>query len=145
MAITFGVLIDADHILAVPEYVSNNGLAAILKPTWDDGTGLVWRSVFHEPMGFFIVAPLAIGWRFMLPLLFWSSHVATDYLQAETLEHSAIVESVFLVVVCGGIVAVQYSRWRALRPESDFKDYVTHLLATVKDYVLGRGAVISRR
>lgn len=134
MAITFGVLIDADHLFAAPRYISANGWDAILRATWDDGSGHVWRSLFHEPIGFFVVAPLAIGWRFMVPLLFWGMHVGIDWLQNVTLEYSALVESVFLFLVVGGIVNLTYTRWRALRPGSSFSEYLAYLSSSIKSY-----------
>jgi len=134
VAATFGVLIDADHLFAAPRYISANGWDAILAPTWDDGSGHVWRSLLHEPVGFFVVAPLAVGWRLMAPLLFWGMHVFIDWLQNATIEQSALVESVFLVLVVSGIVQVTYRRWKAIRPGSSFSEYLTYASSYVKSY-----------
>lgn len=127
VAITFGVLLDADHLFAAPRYISDNGWAAILRPTWDDGSGLPWRSLLHYPIGFFVVAPLAVGWRYLLPLLFWSVHVGIDELQKATLSQSAAIESAVLVGACSGIFAVQYRRWAALTPDGDLGGYLSHI------------------
>jgi len=132
VALTFGVFIDADHLFALPRHVSDNGWAALLWPSWDDGSGLPWRSLLHQPIGFFVVAPLAIGWRYMLPLLFWGVHVGMDELQMATLEHSAVIESTLLAAVCSGILALQYRRWVALSPGSGFTDYLDHLWARTR-------------
>ena len=124
VAITFGILIDADHLFAAPRYISDNGFGAVLSPTWDDGSGLPWKSVFHEPAGAFIVVPLAIGWRYMVPLVFWGSHVAADELQAATLKDSALVESALILATCAGILYVAYSRWSVLNPGSSFQSFL---------------------
>jgi len=112
VALLFGIALDIDHLFAAPGYVGRNGFGAILRPSWDDGTGAVWRSVLHYPMGAFLVMPLAVGWRLMLPLVFWVSHLSIDYLQSATIAYSALVESLFLGVICSGIFALGYYRWR---------------------------------
>lgn len=137
-AITFGVVIDADHLFALPRYVSDNGAAAILSPTWDDGSGLPWKSSFHHPEGAFVVGYLAVGWRFLIPLLFWGSHVVIDEFQLATLEHSAVIESVFLAAVIGGILMLGYRRWLELEPEGDFQQFMLY----VKERM--RGALTAR-
>jgi len=138
VALTFGVLIDADHLFALPRYVSDNGWAAILRPTWDDGSGLPWRSLLHEPVGFFVIAPLSVGWRLLIPLLFWGVHVGMDELQMATLEHSAAVESVLLASVCSGIFAVQFRRWASVNPGCGLPDYARHLGTRTRAVLLSR-------
>ena len=129
---TFGVIIDADHLFALPRYVSDNGVAAILRPTWDDGSGIPWKSSFHHPEGAFVVGYLAVGWRFLIPLLFWGTHVAIDEFQLATLEYSAIVESVFLGVAITGIFVLGYWRWLKLEPDGDLRQYLVHIRERVR-------------
>ncbi len=112
VALLFGIGLDLDHLFAAPSYIGRHGFGAILAPTWDDGSGLVWRSVLHYPAGAFLVVPLAVGWRLMLPIIFWLSHLSIDYLQSATLAYSALVESILLGAVCSGIFALAYYRWR---------------------------------
>lgn len=131
VAITFGVLIDADHLFAAPRYISDNGWDAILAPTWDDASGLPWKSSFHHPEGAFIVGYLSIGWRLFIPMLFWGSHVALDELQLAAVEHSALVESVLLVSIIGGILAISHHRWSKLDPEGDLLAYCTYVSGEV--------------
>lgn len=138
VAIIFGVMIDLDHIFAAPGYISANGWDAIMRATWDDGSGRVWRSLFHEPVGFFVVAPLAVGWRFMVPLLFWGTHLGVDWLQTATIEYSAVVESAFLVLVVAGIVHVLYRRWKALNPGSNFPAYLAFASSSIRSYFSSR-------
>lgn len=127
VALMFGVLLDADHIFAAPRYLSENGWEALFRPTWNDGSGLPWRSLLHYPIGFFVVAPLAAGWRFMLPLLFWGLHVGTDELQNATLSQSAVIESAVLAGACSGIFFVQYRKWAALTPGGGLPEYLSHI------------------
>ena len=129
-ALTFGVIIDADHLFAVPRYVSENGVAAILNPSWDDGSGLPWKSAFHHPEGAFVVGYLSIGWRLLIPLIFWGTHVAIDEFQLATIEYSGLIESIFLGAVVVGIVSLGYSRWLHLEPDGDFRLYMAHLKKT---------------
>ncbi len=137
VAILFGVALDLDHLFAVPGYVGRNGFGAILAPSWDDGSGAVWRSLIHYPIGSFVVIPLAVGWRFMLPLLFWASHLAIDYVQSATLAYSAIVEAAFLSVTCIAIFGLGYYRWRVAKGASGVFPFLVYLKDTAK-YYLGR-------
>jgi len=111
VALTFGVLVDADHLFAVPRYVEANGWASLLAPTWDDGSGHQWKSLFHYPIGAAIVAPLAIGWRFLIPLTFWGTHVFVDHFQTWTIDYWAPIEAVTFTAASAGIVYFSYSRW----------------------------------
>jgi len=129
VALTFGVLLDADHIFGAHRYITDNGWAAVLRPTWDDGSGLPWKSLLHYPVGFFVVAPLSVGWNFLLPLLFWGAHVGLDELQGATLDHSAAIESALLVSACAGVFAVKYHRWTALTPDGGLSGYLSHIRA----------------
>lgn len=74
-----------------------------------------------------MVAPLAIGWRYFLPLLFWGVHVGIDELQKATLEQSAVIESAVLIGACSGVFYVQYSRWAALTPGGSLAGYMAHI------------------
>jgi len=138
VALLFGVVIDADHLFAVPRYVSDNGVAAILSPTWDDGSGLPWKSSFHHPEGAFVVGYLAIGWRLFIPFLFWGTHLAIDEFQLATIEYSGIIELIFLSAVVGGIVVLGYRRWLAVEPDGDFQHYMAYLKSTLKRHLSRR-------
>lgn len=141
VALLFGIALDLDHVFAAPDYISRNGFGAILRPSWDDGTGFVWRSVLHYPMGVFLVMPLAVGWRLMFPLIFWSAHLLMDHLQSITLAHSALVESAFLGAVSSGIVALGYYRWRAASGSSGLSAFLSYLKNGLQSWVAGsRGA-----
>ncbi len=127
IALLFGIGIDLDHLFAVPGYIDRNGLAALLRPSWDDGSGALWRSLLHDPMGAFVVIPLAVGWRFLLPLLIWSSHLMIDYAQAATLSYSALVESAFLGALCASIFSLGYYRWRVSEASTGLVPYLNYI------------------
>lgn len=131
----FGVVVDFDHVFAAPRYIGDNGWSAVLRPTWDDGSGEPYKSLFHEPIAFFVVSPLSIGWRYLLPLLAWSSHVGLDWLQNNTLAYSAPVEAAMLSAACAGVLVVAYTRWSEVREESSFGLYVLYLRDAVKTYL----------
>ena len=128
-------MIDADHLFALPRYVSDNGVGAILSPSWDDGSGLPWKSSFHHPDGAFVVGYLALGWRLFIPMIFWGTHVAIDEFQLATLQYSAVIESVFLTSMVIGILVVGYRRWLDMEPDGDFKQYLAHLKTRAKELV----------
>jgi len=139
VALLFGIGLDIDHLFAAPGYVARNGWGAILAPSWDDGSGLAWRSLMHYPVGAFVVMPLAVGWRLMLPLLFWLSHLFMDYLQAATLAYSAMVEGAFFAMACSGIFAIGYYRWRAAAGSSGLVPFLVHVKNQLKSLFDGSG------
>ena len=124
VALSFGVLIDADHLFAAPRYVGDNGLGAILRPSWDDGSGLPWRSLIHYPIGAFVVLPLSVGWRFMIPALFWGVHLVVDQLQAWLIHWNTPAEAALLTGACAGIVLIWYRRWLDVTPDGDFRQFI---------------------
>lgn len=124
VALMFGVLIDADHLFGAPRYVSHNGGAALLRRSWDDGSGLPWKSLLHYPVGAFVVAPLSIGWRYFLPVLFWAMHLELDYIQNATLSWSTPIEAALMTSSCIGIVYMLHRNWTAANPDGDFRQFL---------------------
>ena len=135
VALSFGVLIDADHLLALPRYVHDNGAAAILAPTWDDGSGLPWKSAYHHGDGAFVVGYLSVGSRLFYPFIFWGIHLAMDELQLAAIEYSTSIEVAILSTSIIGIVYIGYFRWHALEPDKGFAEYVSHLKSIVRKSV----------
>lgn len=132
VVLLFGVAIDVDHAFAAPRYITDNGWSAILLPTWDDGSGLPWKSLFHYPVGAMIVFPLAVGWRLLLPFTFWGMHVAIDYLQEAIVNYSNPVELVMFCATVYGIAFVRYRRWKELGAEGTFTQYLSKVVADSK-------------
>ncbi len=135
VALSFGVLIDADHLFALPRYVSDNGAAAILRPTWDDASGLPWKSAYHFGEGAFVVGYLSLGSRLFFPFIFWGVHVAMDELQLAAIKYSTPIELVILSSTVAGIVYIGYFRWHALEPDKGLADYVSYLRSSIKKAV----------
>ncbi len=111
VAMMFGVVIDADHLFALPRYVSDNGWAALLRQSWDDSSGLPWRSWLHEPMAAIAVGHLSTGWRFALPLAFWEIHVGMDEAQRALGGLNIYAETALLLGSAGGITWICYGQW----------------------------------
>ena len=128
IAIMFGVIVDADHLLALPRYVEANGWGAILRQTWDDGSGLPWRSWFHHPMSAIVVGHLSEGWRFLVPLPFWAMHLGLDWLQLAVSEHNTLVEGAILAGSIGGILYVKYGDWSTLSGQFGIRSYMGYLV-----------------
>lgn len=114
----------------MPRYVHDNGAAAILAPTWDDGSGLPWKSSFHHGDGAFVVGYLSIGSRLFYPFIFWGLHVAMDELQLAAIDFSTPIETAILASSVAGILYLGYYRWHALEPDKSFAEYLSYL----KDY-----------
>jgi hypothetical protein len=142
IALMFGVAIDLDHVFAAPRYISDNGLAAILRPSWDDGSGLPWRSLMHSPVFAFVVIPLSVGWRFFLPLLLWGTHLGMDYIESATIPHSTPIDIGFMTACSAGIVFLVYRHWSDLRPDSDFNQFVSYLSGSLRASLKGWGVSI---
>ena len=124
-AFTFGVIVDADHLFALPRYISDNGWTAILRSTWDDASGLPWKSLLHYPVGAAIVGPLSVGWRYLVPLTFWAVHVSIDELQVELIEYSNPIEAVMFAGASAGIVYFGYARWAETREDATLRGYLS--------------------
>lgn len=127
IAVTFGVVIDADHLFALPRYVSANGWSALFNQSWDDASGLPWKSWFHHPMAAIVVGHLSPGWRFALPLAFWSIHLGMDGLQLMLGDLNTYVESSILLGASAGIVYVAYSDWSLTSGRTGMRAYADHV------------------
>lgn len=141
IALMFGVMIDADHLFAAPRYVSHNGWGALLRRSWDDGSGLPWKSLLHYPVGAFVVVPLSVGWRYFLPVLFWAMHLELDYIQNAALSWSTPIEATLMTSSCIGIVFVLFRNWGAAHPEGDFRQFIQIIHIRLAGY----GSAIRRR
>jgi hypothetical protein len=141
IAFMFGVMIDADHLFAAPGYVSRNGSEALLRRSWDDSSGLPWKSLFHYPVGAFVVIPLSRGWRYLLPLLFWAIHLEMDYIQTATASWSTLIETAVLTSSCIGIVYMLHRNWSDANPDGDFRQFIKTMQLRLASY----GSAIRKR
>ena len=141
VALMFGVMIDADHLFGTPRYVSHNGWAALLRRSWDDGSGLPWKSLLHYPVGAFVVVPISVGWRYFLPVLFWAMHLELDHIQTATLSWSTPIEAALMTSSCIGIVFILYRDWSEAQPDGDFRQFIK----TMGFRLAGYGSALRRR
>jgi len=131
-ALMFGVVIDADHLFALPRYVSENGWSALLRQSWDDGSGMPWRSWFHHPMAAILVGHLSLGWRFALPLSFWMVHIGMDSLQTWLGDSNTLVESALLLGSSAGLVGLAYSEWSSTSGRTGLRAYADSVVTSSK-------------
>jgi len=96
----------------------------------------------HSPVAAFVVAPLAVGWRYLIPLSFWAIHLGLDELQIATLEYSALVESPILALTVAGILFVDHRRWSAASGTSGAMPYLGSLWPRLSGWI--RSALPSR-
>jgi len=130
IALMFGVVIDADHLFALPRYVADNGWSALLRQTWDDASGLPWKSWFHYPLSAVVVGYLSLGWRLALPLVFWALHLGMDSLQLALGDLNTPVESALLLGPLVGIIYIGYSKWSLMTGGSGLKMYAGSLASS---------------
>lgn len=123
VAVMFGIVIDVDHLFALPRYVSANGWSAVLNQSWDDGSGLPWKSWFHYPLTAIVVGHLSLGWRFALPIAFWSLHLGMDGLQQILGDLNTVLESALLLGSAAGIVFLTYSDWSMTSGRTGLRAY----------------------
>jgi len=141
MAFVFGVMLDIDHLFGLEGYVSRNGWGAVLHQSWDDGSGMPWKSLLQRPVGAFVVMPLSTGWRYLIPLPFWAMHVGLDYLQIGAGYFSTGIEAVIFASSCLGALAIIHRNWTATEPDGDLRDFARMMWKGV----VGYGAAIRRR
>jgi hypothetical protein len=71
LAYAFGMGVDIDHAVKLPFYLRAVGLR--------DKRGYYWRSSLQEPVALLWIVPLSVFLGTLLPILFFSIHVAMDY------------------------------------------------------------------
>src|SRR5437899_11550966 len=71
LAYAFGVGVDVDHAVKAPFYLKHVGLR--------DKRGYYWRSSLQEPVALLWIVPLCLFLGTVVPIIFFSIHVAMDY------------------------------------------------------------------
>jgi len=71
LAYAFGMGVDIDHAVKLPFYLRAVGLR--------DKRDYYWRSSLQEPVALLWIVPLCVFLGTLLPILFFSIHVAMDY------------------------------------------------------------------
>ncbi len=142
VAFAFGVMIDADHLFALPRYISDNGWSALLRQSWDDSSGLPWKSWFHYPIAAIVVGHLSVGWRLALPLTFWSVHIGMDGLQLMLGELNTAVESAILIGSVSGIVYMAYREWSLTSEVSGLRAYAGFVASSSRAKLSGLREIV---
>jgi len=109
----FGVFIDVDHLLAIPDFISQNGVENLTNAESLMAADVEWKSALHSPMAILIVAPSAVAFRLALPLMAWGTHVAMDMIQIEYLGISSLAEMALLGIFVLALVLVEFRRFSA--------------------------------
>jgi membrane-bound metal-dependent hydrolase YbcI (DUF457 family) len=73
-AITFGVLVDLDHVIKIPLYLKENRFKIVR--LWD------WRTPFQEPISYLWIVPLSLYFQTWVPVLFFTVHLCLDYMMS---------------------------------------------------------------
>lgn len=81
LAIAFGVVIDLDHLLQLPQYVATHA--------WSDMTpadiarwGSEWQGFMHTPWALALVVPATFVFASWMPLAAWGLHMVLDFVVA---------------------------------------------------------------
>ncbi|MHB8604171.1 MAG: hypothetical protein ACYDCK_02855 [Thermoplasmatota archaeon] len=105
LAVSFAVLVDADHLANIPSYLASHhgaaGFDALTMLHW----GMAWQGALHTWWALAIVIPVAVFMRTWIPVGFWGLHmvldfdVATRHIVWGSLEEWAFDAALLLVVV----------------------------------------------
>ena len=95
----FGVFIDIDHLLSIPNFINTNGASNLTNPESLLNSGIQWKSTLHSPIAVLVVAPASIAFRFVIPLSFWGIHILMDTVQIEYLGIASFAEILLIVLL----------------------------------------------
>ncbi len=116
--LTFGVFIDLDHLLAWPGYVAQAGLANAFNPDAAMASGVVWKSILHNPMSAMVIGPLSLGFRYALPFVVWGAHLFLDWVQMTYLGVASPIEWIFFASMLAMVFVLEHQRYAAVGPTS---------------------------
>ncbi len=100
----FGFFIDLDHIFGIAEYVSTNHGVNLVSIKHAMAADIEWKSLMHQPVAFFVVAPIAVFFVYALPLLSWVLHLLMDYVQIQFLGIASGAEIILALTVAAILV-----------------------------------------
>ncbi|MBN1677615.1 MAG: hypothetical protein JW880_03670 [Candidatus Thermoplasmatota archaeon] len=110
IALVFGVFIDLDHLFGLRQYTEARGMAALLDFDSLMNPGGQWKSMFHSPMAVGIIAPLSLGSRLGIPILFWGVHLLMDFAEDAYLGLFSAPEAMLLALTGLALVSIRYAR-----------------------------------
>jgi hypothetical protein len=117
VALMFGVFIDFDHLLGLNDYIRTNGFSGLFDMESIMHPEGQWKSLFHNPIAVMVVGPVSIGSRMAIPLLFWGTHLAMDYVQETFLGLFSLVEMAILAGATVTLLVLRYRQHRALHDD----------------------------
>ncbi len=123
VALVFGVFIDVDHLFGLKEYTQTRGFAALFDIDSLMNPGGQWKSLFHSPMAVGMVAPLSVGFRLAVPLLFWGVHLTMDFAEDNLLGLMSAPEAVLAAIAAFGFVSLRYARYLEVGKASSLIEY----------------------
>lgn len=112
VALLFGVFIDLDHLLGIPSFVQQHGVASLTDTSTLMMSDVSWKSLIHEPIAFIIVAPSSVIFRFMLPLLAWGLHITMDYIQEAYLGISSVPELMLIGTLVSVLTYMEFRQFK---------------------------------
>jgi len=110
IALVFGVFIDLDHLFGLKQFADTKGIAALLDYDTLMEPGGQWKSMFHNPVAVGIVAPLSLGFRLAIPVLFWGIHLAMDFAEDTMLGLFSAPEAMLLAMSALALFSVRYAK-----------------------------------
>jgi hypothetical protein len=110
IALVFGVFIDLDHLFGLKQYTEARGIAALLDFDSLMNPGGQWKSLFHNPMAIGVIAPLSVGSRLGIPILFWGVHLIMDFAGDMFLGLFSAPEAMLLALAGIALVSIRYAR-----------------------------------
>jgi hypothetical protein len=110
IALVFGVFIDLDHLFGLKQYTEARGIAALLDFDSLMNPGGQWKSMFHSPVAVGVVAPLSVGSRLAIPILFWGVHLAMDFAEDTFLGLFSAPEAMLLALAGIALVSMRYAK-----------------------------------
>jgi hypothetical protein len=123
VALVFGVFIDIDHLFGLREYAETRGFAALFDIDSLMNPGGQWKSLFHSPMAVGMVAPMSVGSRLAVPLLFWGVHLTMDFAEDNILGLLSAPEAVLAVIAACGFVSLRYAKYLEAGSASTLMEY----------------------
>jgi len=137
VALLFGVFIDIDHLFGYVDYITTYGVVGAVDAQGMLDSDVQWKSLMHNPVTVIVVAPVAIAFRYAVPLLCWVVHLTMDWAQIEILGIASPLE---MLILFGSIAGIWYIRARDYR---DLKGSYT-LAGHVHWELDGLGDMVSR-
>lgn len=126
VALTFGVLIDLDHLFGLKEYVGAQGIGGVLDFESLMNADGQWKSMLHTPAAAMVVGPVATASRLALPLLFWGVHISMDFAEDTVLGLFSACEMLLLSGSVLALLWISYRKVSMFQPDLGFAGFVSY-------------------